>query len=228
MYADSFYTDLGKKLRACRNAKGLTLGQVSAAIGKSIGTLSKYEKGEIAIDLKVLTELCTLFNVDLSTVLPATKKEPDSAHLERYASDLVDLLYLYWYKAGENTLYVSAIENNNIDRTSTLYFDLQDTQDIYSSRFVYTGNVTYSDFHIDYHFKNISAPYDSLSLTVPTFSKQPYRIGLLMTITFYSQAVAIKCLASTTPITDQELLLRTLTVTPEEIKTLRATNFFTV
>ena len=42
-----FYTTLGKKLRARRRTKHMTLSDLSKKLNKSVATISKYEKGEV-------------------------------------------------------------------------------------------------------------------------------------------------------------------------------------
>ena len=76
----SFYHDLGDKLKACRRAKKLTLQQIADVLGKSTSTVSKYENGEISIDLELLIQWCRFLNLDINTVLPSTA--PSSAQQE--------------------------------------------------------------------------------------------------------------------------------------------------
>ena len=72
MSANDFYVTLGKKLRAKRQAKHITLNEIAEKINKSVATVSKYEKGEIYISIDVLTEICKILNIDIASLLPNT------------------------------------------------------------------------------------------------------------------------------------------------------------
>lgn len=53
----------GKRIRTFRKARGLTLEALAAQICKSKSTLSKYEKGEISLDLPTLYELSQALHI---------------------------------------------------------------------------------------------------------------------------------------------------------------------
>ena len=53
-----FYTTLGKKLRARRRTKHMTLSDLSKKLNKSVATISKYEKGEVLISIDTLVDIC--------------------------------------------------------------------------------------------------------------------------------------------------------------------------
>lgn len=227
MQNDSFYETLGTKLRTYRKARKITLTDLSKKLNKSLATVSKYETGEIAISLEILIDWCNYLNIDISTLF-SNLCVPEKSNLdERYSNHFIDRLYIYWFKGGENKIHISAIENDNSTLNSTFYFDIKDTNNIYESDFVYSGKVSYSDTSISFCMKNICLPYDTLTLNIPTVSQnQAYKIGLLSTITFYYQPVAIKCLISQKPITDKSLLLKKLQLSQEEIKRIKSSNFF--
>lgn len=224
-----FYTTIGARLRAFRKARKVTLAQLSKLLNKSISTISKYETGEIAVDLETLIDFCRCLDIDIHSLLPDTRTSRRDLLAERYMSHFVDRLYVYWFKGGENRIHISAIENDNSTFHSTFYFDIKSTQNIYESDYIYSGSLSYSDTSSDYVFYNIMPPYDMLTLSIPTVSKeQTYRISLLTSITFFYQRVAIKCLTSQTPVASMEFLTEKLQVTAEETKMLKSTNFFTV
>lgn len=229
MDKDSLYITLGAKIRAFRKARNITLAQMSKALNKSISTISKYETGEIAIDIELLIDLCRYLDIDIHNLLPDTRTSGRNLPAERYMNHFVERFYIYWFKGGENKIHISAIENDNSTLCSTFYFDVRDIRNIYESDYVYTGTLSYSDTSIDYVFHNAVPPYDMLTLSIPTVSKeQTYRISLLTSITFYYQRVAIKCLASQTPVTNMDFLIKKLQISQEDIKLLKSTNFFTI
>lgn len=49
--------EIGNKIRQFRQSREMTLDELAPAIHKSRATLSKYERGEISIDIDTLYEL---------------------------------------------------------------------------------------------------------------------------------------------------------------------------
>lgn len=49
--------EIGNKIRQFRQSRKMTLDELALAIHKSCATLSKYERGEISIDIDTLYEL---------------------------------------------------------------------------------------------------------------------------------------------------------------------------
>ena len=48
---------VGQRIQFFRKLKGFTQQQLADAIGKSKATVSKYEKGEISIDVETLNDI---------------------------------------------------------------------------------------------------------------------------------------------------------------------------
>jgi transcriptional regulator with XRE-family HTH domain len=60
---------IGKKLHTFRKIKKMTLDDLSQVICKSKSTLSKYEKGEIALDIETLYELAEALQIHVEQLL---------------------------------------------------------------------------------------------------------------------------------------------------------------
>ncbi|MEY8367710.1 helix-turn-helix transcriptional regulator [Anaerovoracaceae bacterium 42-11] len=224
---NTLYENVGKRLRAHRKAQQITLKQLSAALGKSLATVSKYEKGEIAVDLEVLVDWCRYLNVDIGTLLPGTKETEVDA--SRYAGNFADRLYLYSYLGHKNKIHFDVIENDNETMQSTFYLNVADVNDLSTCSFIYSGKVIYSDISTSFVFFNTSPPFDMMTFNVPTLSEdQNHRIGMLSSITFSYRNIAIKVLVSRTPVTDKKFLMEKLLLSQEELKHIRAINFFKI
>lgn len=79
-----FYTTLGKKLRARRRTKHMTLSDLSKKLNKSVATISKYEKGEVLISIDTLVDICQILNIDIASLLPITSTDKSAAEIARY------------------------------------------------------------------------------------------------------------------------------------------------
>ena len=60
---------IGAKMKACRQEKGLTLKQLSDMVDLSVGFLSQAERGLATISLNSLYRLATALEVDVSFFL---------------------------------------------------------------------------------------------------------------------------------------------------------------
>lgn len=55
-------------LKACRINSGFTLDQVSKIVGKSVQTISRYEKDSTKISVSLLKKLASLYEVDADLI----------------------------------------------------------------------------------------------------------------------------------------------------------------
>ena len=71
--------EIGNKFRQSRK---MTLDELAPAIHKSRATLSKYERGEISIDIDTLYELSNADNARKNTAFPPVcKNSAETVHL---------------------------------------------------------------------------------------------------------------------------------------------------
>ena len=226
---NSFYKFLGEKLRAHRKTKKMTIKEIAVEINKSIATVSKYEKGEIAIDVETLYKWCSFMNIDVQSLLPQNDASPVNENITRYKKHLFDKLYVYNYRSKGKKFYNAVIECDNKTCNVTMYLFAKDINNYFDCEFLYKGYVIYSDTHTSFVVRNINPPFDLLVLSIPTMSaKNEYIIGLLTSTTTHYENIALKTLVSESPITDTDLLEKKLKLTTEELKLIKATNFFII
>ena len=86
--------NLGEYLKTVRKSRKETLEDVAFAIGKSVSTVSRYEKGQLPIDLNALRALSRHYDADLTQGTPLLRKPevlpisqvPNFASLKRQIS----------------------------------------------------------------------------------------------------------------------------------------------
>ncbi len=77
----SVFDAMGPRLRALRQQRGLTLGEVSEATGVSVSTLSRLEGGQRRPNLELLLPLARLFRVPLDDLVGAPSLGDPRIHL---------------------------------------------------------------------------------------------------------------------------------------------------
>lgn len=75
---------LGATIRAYRVARSMTLREVSARSGISIGTLSQLERGLASPSLKVLREVCTVLDLPMGTLFDGAAESQDEIVVRRH------------------------------------------------------------------------------------------------------------------------------------------------
>ena len=61
--------EIGKKIKVFRKKRQMTMQELASAIYKSKATISKYEKGQITIDIITLYDIARVLNVQISEFL---------------------------------------------------------------------------------------------------------------------------------------------------------------
>ena len=70
---------LGQRLKGCREAKGLTQAQLAMALGKSVETVSNFERGRTLPSLLTLNSLAEKLGVPLTAFFDADEQIPTQA-----------------------------------------------------------------------------------------------------------------------------------------------------
>ena len=219
---------IGKKLRMLRKTRQITLSDLAGHLNKSVSTISKYEKGEIAVDLGLLLELCRFYNVSLSSLLPEGDIPEKAVDYSRYRDFFVDRFYVYALRKSDNVIHKCVVENDNETMTSNLYWGIASEEDYMDCKFLYVGNVYYSDYSTNYVFFNQMLPFDMITLNVPANNDGREDFYAIMTaVTIYYQCMASRALVSLEPVPDS-VLMEKLPLSSDDIKELKRTNYLTV
>ena len=114
---------VGENIRKIRLARGFSIEELAARIYKSKSTVSKYERGAIAIDIAALDDIAAVLDVHPAQLLmtPAPEKRIPVAQLS------MDELYMFSYDGKEKRIIKSVIERYQTDESNrfsiNLYYD---------------------------------------------------------------------------------------------------------
>lgn len=229
MAPNDFYRQLGKKLRARRQAKHIALNELAKALNKSVATVSKYESGDICIGIDVLVDICTFLDIDIASLLPETSSGKTKNELFRYQNSVFERLYIYWYNGEKNRLQKAVLENQNKSLTSVMYYDVKSVNDYHTAPFIYEGQITCRDTDTAYIFFCTETPFDMLTIRLSSLNRNgTSKVGLLTTISYFYQDIAMKVIASEIPLAENEGLISSLRISKEELKNIKRTNFFMI
>lgn len=230
---------VGKQIKMYRKAQKITLQQLADMIHKSRATMSKYERGEITVDIETLYEISQALGVGLDQLTnykPATEpvETPAVPQMGRGAFFEAERLYFYFYEGRYQRLKEGII---NINKSSEHPGDYDATFMINASTpngrsgaVYYTGKVVYSDMLIRFSFVNQynSLEEDLLYIFNP-LEKRDFTEGLLCGISSTDlMPCAFKCLVTLTPQELNDELMEHLILTKQEFQRWKKLNMFIV
>ncbi len=232
---------IGRRVRNYRKMKRMTLQQLADAIHKSRATVSKYENGEITLDVQTLYEISTVLEVDMAQ-LTSYRPEPEQEDLGQMVEPdgespffKADRLWFYFYDGRYDRLKEAVIDVHksirNEDGSRDAAMAIRSTTATgRSSEVYYNGNVLYSDMLIRFSFVNQynKLEQDLLYLFNP-LELRDFTEGLLCGISSADlMPCAFKCLVTLAPTDRYDELRQRLLLTPKELRRWQKMNMLIV
>lgn len=233
---------IGSKIRNYRKMKKMTIQQLADVIHKSRATVSKYETGEITLDVSTLWDIATALDVDFSQLTDyQSVQESNSTASDPSLYDgegpffRANHLYFYYYDGRYDRLKeaVIYIHKNRVgpDGTFETSMSIRTTTPAgRSSETQYTGTVLYSDMLIRFSFSNRhnKLEQDLLYIFNP-MELRSYTEGLLCGISNADlMPCAFKCIVALAPCTDHQMLRQQLQISAKELRRWKKLNMLIV
>ncbi len=221
---------VGQQIRHYRQASGLTLEQLARLIHKGKSTLSKYENGEISLDVETLGELAEALHVSVNHLL----RQEGSARPEPEPGAFSHREYLYFFDGRVKRISRSVLEHYHTDREdrmgAVLFYDLTTLQDPGRCRSLYTGHMTRYTFIYNYAFQCQRSPAEQVFLyCIDRLEQDRSRFGVLSGLSFRTMTpVSLKVLVSPDPLTEDETLRQRLMLSREDLRLTRQYNMLTL
>lgn len=232
---------IGSRIKNYRKMKKLTLQQLAELIHKSRATVSKYENGEITLDVETLYDISVALDISFNQLTdyhPDVDEvfEPESLNFDGESPFFkANKLYFYFYDGRYKRLKEAVIDihKNSTDENGCYEASLSirsSTATGRSSEIFYSGNVLYSDMLIRFSFVNQcnKLEQDLLYIFNP-LELRDFTEGLLCGISSADlMPCAFKCLVTLSPNDNYEELKNQLLLTSKELKRWQKLNMFLV
>lgn len=222
---------VGSRIRLYRQMKRFTLAELAEKIHKSKATLSKYETGDIAVDVETLFEIAEALKIRPVQLLdydpePRTKENaPDGFFPEKR-------VYMYFFDGRKRKIRCSLLDisREGTPCTASLYYDVKDLSQPESCRNLYFGTVEFFDTITQFSFDSQSNRMEKLALCAANpFDRSGQVLGMLTGLSRYPMLpVSIKVILSDVPLTDNESLRESLILSRSDFKLIRTLNMFAV
>lgn len=230
---------VGSRIRMYRKSAHITLQQLADAIHKSKSTVSKYEKGEISLDIETLAEISEILQVGINQLT--------DFHSPEAAADLNPVsysgmspffkakrLYFYFYDGRYQSLKDGVIDIRESETEPGNFVAELSINAITSNGrnrgIYYTGKVVYSDMLIRFSFVN---QYNSLEEDL-LYIFNPLELrdstdGLLCGISSTDlMPCAFRCLVTLAPQEHTEELRNQLLISKQELQRWQKLNMLIV
>lgn len=223
---------LGSNIRKYRTARNMTLKELSEKLHKSISTVSKYEKGDISLDIPTFIETAEILEVSPSLLL---NREETTAPAENIYASSTSVLYMYTYDSKSKYIVQSLIEqcpSLTVPNTYKVHMfnDVKDFAHPGNCSGLYTGEHTKDGFLETYLLHNeISQTEHVMISCINNLINPNLQVGLVTGLSNYTMLpVSFKTVISNTELTNKKSLLELLIFSKEDLQMIRKTNYFSV
>jgi len=232
-------THIGGRIKMYRKVQGLTIQDLADRIHKSRASVSKYENGEVVLDVETLFEISRVLHVGVSQLAdyrqPQEMPEPAAAQTSAGKSPFyeADRLYFYFYDGRYRRLKDGVIDISGSEargsRKATLSISTI-TPNGRSSESYYSGDVIYSDMLIRFSFVNqLNSLEEDLLYIFNPLELRDYTEGLLCGISSADfKPCAFKCIVTLAPQSMDDDFRRQLMITPKEMNRWKKLNMMLI
>lgn len=211
--------EIGAKIKYYRKKRGLKIAELAELLHKTGATVSKYESGQIAIDVVTLYEIAAALGVPPEKLLyyapmPAEELEADSVPAFFRG---VERLYMYYFDGRNGSLVRSVIDIRAKTGPHTydvaLYMNFQDYRQYQNCENTYLGTLSHYDALSNIVTHNRDTEMDIYLVCVPA--------SYLNAETKWGQGFGISC-RPIMPTSTKVFLSKTIQAeTPEFLQDLR-------
>lgn len=228
--------EVGKRVRIFRRNRKMTLEELAAVVHKSKATLSKYEKGEISMDIDTLCELAQALRVRVEQLLyspPAAVASPEREIMPAFFQRLSHF-YAYLYDGRNGQLNRSAFDVfSRLDGNRykiAMYMNFSDIGHYQLAENTYWGYIEHFDTLSLIELTHQNTPTEKASIQIlASFLDAETKWGLWNGVSSRPvMPVAMKMLFSKKPLQEDAELIKRLRISKEDIRRIRYYNMFTV
>ncbi|MBQ7491437.1 MAG: helix-turn-helix transcriptional regulator [Clostridia bacterium] len=223
---------VGGRIRLYRQMKKLTLMTLAEKIHKSKATLSKYETGDIVVDVETLFDIARALEIKPQQLLDSFLQTEEEQEIRPDGFFPQRRICVYFYDGRVKRIVRNLLEtgHDGVGRTATFYNDIPSFDRPEACRNLYFGTVEYFDTVTNFSFTSQSNRIERLTMCAANpFDRGGQVLGMLSGISRYPMLpVSIKCILSPGELKEDEELMRKLVLSQKDIKLIRTLNMFAV
>lgn len=214
-----FYTTIGSRIRACRKAQNLSQKELADRINKTYACVSKYERGEISIDVLTLYEIATALDVEPQYLIPFGRQQEPVPSLHESPLPIFRHKRLWCYIYTDQRAILSGCMEIEMDTAKVmLYMDLKDPGNPLSYSYIMPGVIQADGPNIKIYCTNPRVKGDFMAMYFDTIKLSiNHNVGICASMTKNYQVRITKLYLSPHQIRDKEFIAEALTLTKDEL-----------
>lgn len=228
--------EIGKQIRSFRKRRNMTLDDMSQIICKSKSTISKYEKGEIPLDIETLYDIAEALQIHVEQLLYCL---PHRAALSGGTNSPAffagcSQFYSYLFDGRNNQLtrcvFNVLSETPDSGYKIMMYMNFKDYRNYRACENTYWGYIEHYDALTHIQLTNQDSPIEKASAQIlASYLDSDTKWGLWNGFSSRPMMpIAIKMLFSKTRLTEDAALAQKLKVSREDIRLLKLYNMLSV
>lgn len=232
------YQVIGKNIRVFRKKQRLTLVQLAERINKSKATLSKYERGEIAIDIMTLIKISEALSISFDQLCPTGNMEEvkttnGSKNTPAFFAN-TDQFYAYVYDGRSNQLIRCVFDVLDSSQKQSnkvyMYMNFKKYLDYQDCENTYVGTIDHFDAMTNIRLRNVDSHMEQASIQIlASFLDSATKWGLFCSLSSRPMMpIATKMLFSKTRLDENQALIDDLKISRQDIKQLKQYNMLSV
>lgn len=225
---------IGKRIKLYRKNKGMTQEQLAALINKSKSAVSKYECGEISIDIDTLYDIADVLEISILQLIDyGNEKNYSIPGLQGFFSAPAKF-YVYYLNKNSTRIVRGVLEINRTDESeysTVLYADLKNYENLYSCQHLYFGDIHYSDSYVNMVMKNQANSAERIFFIIanPFHNNAALTVGILSGISGkYLVPISLKAILSKNRLHEDEDLRGALRFTKDDFNAMKKTFCFSI
>lgn len=232
---------IGMIIKKCRQNRNISQEELAKLIHKSKSTLSKYEKGEISIDISTLTEISEALEVPLSffveSISGGTAKSQERSALSGLPAFFQQkMIYMYYWDGRSNAVNKSALvieapmETNPGYYQASLYMNVKDFSEYYFCENPYKGHIEFHHVLTGIYMIHKNTELEHIMIIIPeNFADSEKKWGIFSGVSFRPvEPAVLKVVFSKTPMDLTPEFVNQLRFSKKDIKKLKANNYLSI
>lgn len=228
--------EIGKRIREYRRQKNMTQEELAAKIYKSKATLSKYERGEIVIDIETLYAIASVLDIRVAHLLPYVPNEgqvlPNPDIPSFFTPNRQFYSYVYDGRKGNimHCVYDTLEQLSGNRYRIEMFMNSRDIRNYRTCETMYWGTIEHYDAVTNILLTNQTSPMEKASAQIlAPYLESDTKWGLFKGFSSRPMMpVAAKMLFSRNPLQENDQLIRKLKVNKEDIRLFKLYNMYPV
>ena len=228
---------VGQRIRLYRKTKNLTIEAFAGMIHKSKATVSKYENGDISIDIETLFTIAQALGISVNQLIDYEETEVAAGEngVQQGCGRSKSRYYMYFYDGRRSRIARNVIEVQDGGEekgifNANMYAYLDDFTNYYQCKLLYHGTMRRYDTFVNFNFENQNNKVERAFLyAINSFSHSGRMAGLYCGLS--TQPIlpgSFKFVLSPEILEEDEELKEELMVSKEDIRALKKMNMFVV